>query len=215
MGTLKGDQLSAADWTTVTPNSVTIAAHQERKIRITVAMPAEANRTYYYAVVTATMTKNGEAAGTTKVLVAAHTKSGVAVASMHPAAKLTVGHDKGSSYSLSAAFANDGEMHLKPHVTFSISDTAGLNQLKSIDSDSEVGTVLPLSIARFSGALDASTLKPGAYAVTATCTYGDGKKVTSTAAMKVTKTAAGASVEMIQTATAAPAPAKPAGKRGG
>ncbi|HWD39034.1 MAG TPA: hypothetical protein VG944_09320 [Fimbriimonas sp.] len=197
IGDFKGDALSAGDWTTVSPSTLTIAAHQVRNVRVTVACPDSATRPYYYSLLSAQISKNGEPAGASKILVVTHTKGQTASLSMLPSSPISLSREAGGAYSLLAAFANNGEMHLMPHASFSITDTAGLTQFKQIDSETDAGTILPLSIARFSAALDPKGLKPGSYALTATCTYGDGKTAKAVAAIKVTAGPKGNTIEIL------------------
>lgn len=196
LGAIKGEAYSAKDWVTVAPQEFAIGANQERKVRVVVNMPADANLPYYYAGLAAAITLNGESSGVVKMLVIAQNKGFEGMPAMSEATKLAITKGEGSEYSITAAYGNVGNTHLKPDVGFQVTDTAGINTIKQIAAIGDMETALPLSIIRFSGTLDAATLKPGAYTVRATCTFA-GKKLTSQVAIKVSATSGGNVVEVV------------------
>jgi len=204
MGNIKGDDLSGAAWTTVSPQSITIGPLQTRKVRISVALPEGAAQPAYYTQLVGTITRAGEAAGTTSTVIEALNKGIPGTPTMVQQSPMMLSKDAQGIYAVQAAYSNVGNVSIEPKGSFDVTDVTGLKTFLHVEATTDNSWLLPLGVARFSANLDGKALKPGTYALKGTCSFGD-KNVTTVLVLKVTQTKTGVLMEIVD-------PAKPKSK---
>lgn len=212
LGSITGQDYSAADWTTVAPETITIAPNQERKVQVLVKVPDGANLPFYYASIMAAISRGGEPAGTASVLAIAANKGAPTLASIKEAAKVSVSKGEGDSYLLAASFANHGNQHERLASSFVVTDMGGVQTLLEVPAEADSSLALPLGIVRMSGSLEAKKLKPGSYILRAVCRFGTQTAVSQVPITVVTSASGNAIQVGSAPATKQPANAKSGGK---
>jgi hypothetical protein len=173
---VKGDDLSCADWVTVTPNKVALKGHTRRNLSIVAKMPKEAGKfpSYYAALRLRLSYADGKPAGTKDAWICLQNKP-VTGTPLLGATIMTVSEASPSRYVVSAAFRNSGETHassLTCQGVLSIVGGGGTGAavykrfLMTCEAVGQTGILLPFESRTFSGVLDVSDVPEGTYYVT-------------------------------------------------
>lgn len=173
LGELDATEFSAADWSQVSPAEFQLRGGASRTLGLAIRRPATENTlTNYYAYLhVAASYPDGQAAGHRTVLVHVHDPAG----KEYPRAQATqvlVARADENAYSVSAQFANAGNVHFKPTATAAVQNAEGQTVVET-ELSSETGTALPLTLMRFSGDLDFASVETGDYHLVTTLKFGE------------------------------------------
>jgi len=207
LGTVKGDEFACSSWMRVEPATLELPGNSRQNIKVTLIPPkGQALQPNCYANIDLKVTTpDGQSVGDLQVPVWVQT---TATADLEPAIKpglLTITQEQGDLYAVTALFENVGNVHFMPEVAIKLLTAAGRPvQIKQIDSD--ISRVLPLGRPHYTGALDFSTVNPGAYIIWAILTTG-GTQVNSSLPIRIEMNGEQKVITVIKEEPTAPPPA--------
>ncbi|MHC4520806.1 MAG: hypothetical protein ACYTAS_19625, partial [Planctomycetota bacterium] len=181
---IRAEQLSCADWITITPREFTLRGRQRRNLRIAARMPdqAAARPNHYAAIQLDARFPDGTSGGSTKGFVYVQTKGLEGTPRISGDDRLlSLSELAAGRYYVTATFSNLGDTHILPRCrgilsTYEQGSTAGGMARKRFVMDSErhgrtgiakTGNMLPLEYRSFTGVLDVGDVSPGVYVLTA------------------------------------------------
>lgn len=185
MGTLTGPQLSAAQWTTVSPESATLRAGGQRSVRLVVEVPKDAplHPSHYAIVQVDAKFADGHVVSRPAVLVFVRNPKKKPELKGAPVA-LTIAQSEGSKYALAARFGNVGSREFKPSAAARLTVPLG-EALCETKLEGPTDFILPLGTPQFGGVMDFTDVPDGAYKLVADMYYGGDQPATATATLRV------------------------------
>jgi P pilus assembly chaperone PapD len=216
-GQITGASYSCAAWVVQTPQAFAIRGGGSQTVRLGVVYPETApERANYYANVIIHATyPNGQSAGDSQAQVIVTNPKVEAVPNAAPV-KMNLTGQGADAYAVVAQFANTGNTHFDATATASVNPVMG-DPVARIKLEAPSKTILPLSSPQFSGVIDFSAVKSGAYSLNAEMAYGGSKSVRQTLPIKVEVRSGRRIVSIMEQIKGKPAPApakRPAVKRG-
>jgi hypothetical protein len=166
MGTVKGTDLSCTKWATVEPREFTLQPGRRKAVRIILNHPEEETVTPNYYANLLFVATNNEGQGTGDWRVPVWVRNG-RLPSTPRAQGVTIEIDEldTNKYTVTAKYANVGNIHLEPTATAGVTTFAG-DGVASTTMTAEKARVLPLSMIVFSGEFNLSKVEEGNYTVT-------------------------------------------------
>lgn len=164
MGTVTGDDLSAAGWTEIVPDSFTIGPNQRRNVRILSRMPAEGmhHANYFADLVLDGRYTDGQSAGQTRTQLRVRQQA-VQLAPRIAFQRMSFAEgDEESRVTLLARFANIGNVDIDPSPVGVLINPDG-RVLARPEFDGERGQLLPLGLRDLSAVLDLTGVPVGDY----------------------------------------------------
>jgi len=185
LGNVRGDEFDCSAWMRVDPATVELPGNSRQNIKITFLPPKGKvlQPNCYANIDMKVITPDGQTVGALSVPVWAQTS---AEADLEPAIQkrlLTISQEDGDMYAVNALFENIGNVHFLPEVSIRLLTQSG-RAIQVNKLDTNITRVLPLGRPQYTGALDFSTVNPGAYVIWAMLTAG-GKQVNSSLPIKV------------------------------
>ena len=179
MGDTTGDDFSCHTWTAINPPLFMLRSGGKRKVAVQVTYPKPGNKKpYSYANFNIAATyPDGQTAGSVKGLIIAQNKMVEATSRMHGMG-LALARLEGEQYTLTATIGNTGDTHLAPSKPRgNVLEIEGISQraVSVIEFSEERDMLLPLGIGRFSGTIDFSTVKTGAYVISVVTEHNGGE----------------------------------------
>jgi hypothetical protein len=161
----------ASGWLEVTPATFTLRAFAQQNLRVLATVPAaQAPVANSYAVLrVAARHTDGESASESQGLLIVRDPRLAAKAAAE-AVSLELNHQEGNKYSVTARFVNTGNVEWAPTCQARVAPAVGPD-VASTPLETESKVVLPTATCIFSGVLDFSSVKAGAYVLHATLTY--------------------------------------------
>jgi hypothetical protein len=177
MGTFRGTDVSAAEWTSVRPSAFTLRPGRTQRVRVVSSVPkGELLHPNYYADLVLTGTyPDGQSAGETRSTIrlandAAETVVNGSISSV------TMAEGDAAKFVVQVRFVNAGNIHLTPTAQVALLTPQGGSVLGS-RLEGEARPLLPLGRRDFSGELDFSGVEPGSYVLRSVVSIGDGRDV--------------------------------------
>ncbi|MGI5819710.1 MAG: hypothetical protein ACOX9R_16625 [Armatimonadota bacterium] len=171
LGELDGQELSAAGWVEINPESFRLRGGTSRTVRVISRAPADlpGHPNYYADLHIGAFYPDGQSAGRWKTIV--HAK--VPGAESSPAAKLEniLVSQVEDGYAVTAQFANVGDVHTRPSCEARLRGADAVELRAQMDSQTTIA--LPLAIMEWSGNLPLAGVRPGRYTLEVALLYGD------------------------------------------
>lgn len=178
LGELRGDELSAAEWVEVRPDTFTLRGGGRQNLRVLTRVPREnVDHAHYYAQLVLHATYgDGQSAGTTQTLLTV-SNAAVPTEAAVQAVRLALAADEASRYFVQAQFSNVGNVHLAdPRVEAEVLGTGG-QPVAATALGGEAGVLLPLGVRHYGGELDFADIEPGRYILQARLRYEGGSTI--------------------------------------
>ncbi|PWJ21408.1 hypothetical protein [Jannaschia seohaensis] len=179
--TLKGADLSAADWIEVAPARFTLRPGQSRNVRLLANLPnAAAEHQNYYAELRLEATyTDGQRAGAASALVEVTRPEGTDMPDVElaPLAVSSLGEE--DLYALSLQAVNVGNVLFRPDVSYVLLDEAGEELMRGTLTSQVTGPLMPLASRSFGGTIDLGDVLEGPL-VLLTLLRSDGDEIAST-----------------------------------
>jgi len=174
---IRGDDLSCADWVTVTPNQFTLKGHTRRNVGIVVKMPKEAVKypNFYGTLKLRLSHADGLPAGMKEAWICLQNKPVAGTPSLAPQV-LTVSETSPSRYLVVGSFVNAGATHVESLTCRGYLSVVGgggtgaavYKQFQmTCETVGQTGILLPFESRSWSGVLDVSDVPVNDYYVTA------------------------------------------------
>jgi hypothetical protein len=178
MGKLRGEELSAAQWTEIRPAEFTLRARGRQNVRVITRVPREEleQGNYYADLVLESEYEDGQSAGTTRST--AHLVNDAVAADPNGIVeRLSISQaDEPFVYFAQLRFINIGNVHVEPTGHLELLTPRRATVLDRVLT-SDGGALLPLGTRDFGGPLDLSGLDPGHYLLRGSIRFGDGRQV--------------------------------------
>jgi len=164
MGSIVGDDLSAAVWTEIRPETFTLGPYQRRNVRILSRMPAQGmdHANYYADLVLDGRYDDGQSAGETRTALRVRQQA----VELQPRIAFQrmgfVEGDEPSQVALLARIANIGNVDIDPDPSAMLVDRDG-RVIATPEFDVERGRLLPLGLRDMAGTMDLTGLPEGEY----------------------------------------------------
>ena len=174
---IRGDDLSCANWVTVSPNKFSLKGHNRRSIGVVARMPKEAGKypSYYGNLKLRLFYADGKLASTKSAWICLQNKPVVGTPSLE-AKVLTVSETSPSRYVVTGSFVNGGATHVTSLTCqgyLSVVGGGGTGAaiykrfLMTCEAVGQTGILLPFESRSFSGVLDVSDVPVNEYYVNA------------------------------------------------
>lgn len=172
IGELKGEELSCAQSSSVSPPQVTIAPGRESSLRLTIGVPGDSTHANMYAdLLLAARYSDGSPAGEARVPIAVSNPR-VKDAPLAVCVGTGLAQTEPGKYSLRADFANVGNVHFRAWARASVRTFAG-NLVLGAELEGPQEVLLPMATPTYSGVLDFRGVPAGVYRLAVQYVYGE------------------------------------------
>jgi P pilus assembly chaperone PapD len=206
-GDLRGEDLDATQWLTVTAPEGPIAPGREVLLRVAARLPQELQdpkAAYFATAHIEARSSDGKLAGSVPVLVVVRNSALKGAPQFTPSGRIVVVDVGQGAFEATARFANVGSTH--GEFRWSAEVLRGVETVTRLRSlDEGVQRILPLETAVCSVRFNASSLTPGTYLLRFTGASGD-LRVEHTVGIRVSTGSGGPQIEIIQPGLEKPPP---------
>ena len=186
MGGRVGTDFSCAGWASVSPAEFTIPPRGRSNVRVTVALPQDADPLpfHYGDLRFESAYGDGQSAGAVSALITVENKKAPPPDVRAQVTRLGVEKQDGSKYEVTAQICNVGTAAFAARASVALILPGG-GRLKGMPLEPAEAQVLPLGTPQFSGTMDFGNVPAGVYRLQATVDFGEGKQVRSSIGLRV------------------------------
>lgn len=186
MGDVQGPDLSAAEWTAVSPPSLTLRPGGQRSVRVVVDAPRDTTaRPSRYAIIEVDA-KYADGHEVSRQAVMVIVRDGTLQPELRALAMpLSIAHESGNKYAITAKFGNVGSKEFRGQATAYLRGAMGPSPCET-GMTGPTDLILPLGTPQYSGVLDFGAAAAGVYRLCAALEYGASQPAVAALTVRVT-----------------------------